>query len=343
MPRLRMRSFGERNPIMIAIIGLLVGCLVLAGTFFSADLPVIGGGTTYSADFAEAAGLRSGNEVRVAGVKVGTVRSVDLQGTHVVVRFRVKHTWLGDRSTAAIKIKTLLGQKYLAVDPQGSRALPPGQPIPLDRTTAPYDVTEAFQNLGSTVGQIDTGQLAKSFDTISVAFQHSPAGVRSMLQGLSALSKTIASRDDQLRTLLANTQRVTRTLSDRDSQFATLIGDGNLLLAELQKRRDAITSLLAGTRELSSQLSGLVADNDRTLAPALAQLDAVTDVLARNQNNLDNALRLAGPYYGLLNNTLGNGRWMDVYLCGLFDAQHNPLLQSNAKRDCGSNAPAGSK
>lgn len=330
----RMKSFNERNPIVIAIIGLVVLALIFSGTFYSQDLPIIGGGTTYSADFSESAGLQPGNEVRVAGVKVGEVRSVGLQGTHVLVKFRVKNAWLGDQSTAAIKIKTLLGQKYLAIDPQGSSKLKASQPIPLDRTTSPYDVTQAFEGLGSTVGQIDTKQLATSFQTLSDAFKNSPSSVRSTLDGLSALSKTISSRDDQLKTLLQNTKQITQTLSDRDSQFAALINDGNLLLTELQQRRDAITDLLQGTQQLSTQLEGLVSDNTKTLAPALAQLDTVTSVLQQNQTNLDNALRLAGPYYGLINNAVGNGRWVDVYLCGLFDSAGNPQLNATAPRNC---------
>lgn len=339
----RMKSFGERNPLTVAVVGLLAIAILFLGTFYSQDLPIIGSGATYSADFSEAAGLQAGNEVRVAGVKVGTVRSVGLQGTHVLVKFRVKNAWLGDQSTAAIKIKTLLGQKYLAIDPQGSSRLKSGNPIPLTRTTSPYDVTQAFEGLGSTVGQIDTKQLAQSFETISDAFKNSPASVRSTLQGLTALSKTISSRDAQLTTLLNNTKQITQTLSDRDSQFQSLINDGNLLLAELQQRRDAITDLLTGTRQLSVQLSGLVADNEKTLGPALTQLDTVTTVLQQNQDNLDNALRLAGPYYGLLDNALGNGRWLDVYICGLFDAQNNPVLTANAQRNCAPKAPGGAK
>ncbi|MDQ2956146.1 MAG: MCE family protein [Actinomycetota bacterium] len=338
-----MKSFGERNPLTVAVVGLLAVAIVFLGTFYSQDLPIIGSGATYSADFSEAAGLQAGNEVRVAGVKVGSVRSVGLQGTHVLVKFRVKNAWLGDQSTAAIKIKTLLGQKYLAIDPQGSSRLKSGNAIPLTRTTSPYDVTQAFEGLGSTVGQIDTKQLAQSFETISDAFKNSPASVRSTLQGLTALSRTISSRDAQLTTLLSNTKQITQTLSDRDSQFQSLIKDGNLLLAELQQRRDAITDLLTGTRQLSVQLNGLVADNQKTLGPALTQLDTVTTVLQQNQDNLDNALRLAGPYYGLLDNALGNGRWLDVYICGLFDAQNNPVLKSNAQRNCAPKAPGGAK
>ena len=339
----RMKSFGERNPVVIAIAGLVAVAVVFLATFYSQDLPVIGSGATYSADFSEAAGLKSGDEVRVAGVKVGTVRSIGLQGTHVLVRFRVKDAWLGDQSRAAIKIKTLLGQKYLSIDPQGSSKLKAGNAIPLSRTTSPYDVTEAFENLGSVTGQIDSSQLAKSFQTISDTFKNTPTSVRAMLQGLSALSRTISSRDDQLTKLLSNTKQITQTLSDRDGQFQSLINDGNLLLTELQQRRDAITSLLTGTQQLSQQLSGLVSDNDQTLGPALTQLDTVTSILQKNQSNLDNALRLAGPYYGLLNNALGNGRWMDVYICGLFDAQNNPVLNADAQRTCAPKAPGGAK
>lgn len=329
-----MKSFSERNPVIIAALGLVVIGTVLAATYYSDELPIIGGGTTYSADFSEAAGLKSGNEVRIAGVKVGAVRSVRLEGTHVLIKFKVKHAWIGDQSTAAIKIKTLLGQKYLAIDPQGSGRLDPNTPIPLTRTAAPYDVTEAFEGLSSTVGKIDTTQLAASFRTISDTFKNSPKSVRAMLDGLSRLSQTIATRDDKLKQLVQQTKQVTGTLAGRNDQFAALINDGNLLLDELQQRRDAIVQLLQGTRDLSIQLSGLVTDNQKTLKPTLDQLSRVADILQANQDNLDNALRLAAPYYRLLNNALGNGPWIDIYICGLFDGSGAPVLDAKAKRDC---------
>ena len=336
-----MKAFSERNPLIVAAIGIVAIGGVLAATYYSDNLPIIGGGTTYSADFTEAAGLKSGNEVRVAGVKVGAVRSVKLEGTHVLIKFRVKHAWIGDKSTAAIKIKTLLGQKYLAIDPQGSAKLDPGTPIPVARTTAPYDVTQAFEGLSNTVGKIDTTQLATSFETISDTFKNTPASVRAMLDGLGRLSKTIASRDDALQKLVQQTKQVTGTLAGRNDQFAALINDGNLLLDELQQRRDAIVSLLRGTRDLAQQLSGLVSDNQATLRPALEQLDKVTNILQANQDNLDNALRLAAPYYRVVNNALGSGPWIDIYICGLFDSSNAPILDSQAKRDC--NTKAGSR
>lgn len=319
-----MTSIRERNPVLVGITGLAVVTVVAVLAFFSDSLPVIGGGTTYTADFSEAAGLRSGNEVRVAGVKVGSVTGVSLDGNHVEVTFKVRNTWVGDASTAAIRIKTLLGEKYLAVDPLGVAAQNPARDIPTTRTTSPYDVTQAFSDLASTVGRIDTTRLAQSFEAISNAFSNTAPDVHAALTGLSALSQTIASRDNQIAQLLASTRRVTGMLADDDSQFQSLIDDGNLLLNELQARRDAISALLTGTRQLAEQLSGLVADNSATLRPALTELDQVTAVLQRNQDNLNRALALAGPYYRLVGNTLGNGRWFDVYLCGLVPQSYLP-------------------
>ncbi|MFI9813247.1 MCE family protein [Saccharothrix variisporea] len=313
----------ERNPVTIGAVSLTVIALLLLAAFYSDDLPIIGGGTTYQAEFSEAAGLVPSNEVRVAGVKVGKVTDVELAGDKVLVSFKVKDAWVGDRTTAVIRIKTLLGQKFLALDPQGSEPMDPGKPIPRERTLAPYDVQEAFNGLASTVGQIDTKQLADSFQVLSETLDGTKDSVRGALDGLSALSKTISSRDEQLAKLLANTRQVTQTLADRNEQFEKLLADGNLLLGELRKRRDAIGALLSGTRELSQELTGLVADNNAQLKPALEQLDRVSTMLQRNQDTLSRSLALMAPFYRVFANTLGNGRWFDSYICGLLPPSVN--------------------
>jgi phospholipid/cholesterol/gamma-HCH transport system substrate-binding protein len=313
----------KRNPIATGAISLTLIALLLLAAFYSDDLPIVGGGTSYAADFSEAAGLVPGNEVRVAGVKVGKVTKVRLNGDRVRVTFKVKDAWVGDRTTAMIRIKTLLGQKFLALDPQGSTTLSPGDPIPKERTLAPYDVNEAFNGLATTVGQIDTKQLADSFTVLSDTFKNSPEHVRGALDGLSALSKTISSRDEQLAKLLANTRQLTKTLADRNAEFEKLLADGNLLLGELRKRREAISALLTGTRDLARELSGLVQDNQNQLKPALDQLGRVTTILQRNQDNLDRSLALMAPFYRVFANTLGNGRWFDTYICGLLPPSVN--------------------
>lgn len=312
-----MRSFRERNPVAIGLIGTLLLAAITAVVFFSEDLPIIGGGTTYSAEFSEAAGLRPDDEVRVAGIKVGKVTDVELTEDRVLVSFRVSDTWIGDRTRAEIKIRTLLGRKFLALHPEGGTTQDPDRPIPLERTVTPYDVTEAFEGLATTAGAIDTDQLADSFRTISDTFRNSPQHVRTALDGLTALSRTISTRDEQLAELLTNARTVTSTLANSSDEFDRLINDGNLLLGELSARRDAIHRLLDGTTRLAGELSGLVADNQAQLGPALRELDTVTDVLRRHTADLDRSLRLAGPYFRVANNTAGSGRWIDTYICGL--------------------------
>jgi phospholipid/cholesterol/gamma-HCH transport system substrate-binding protein len=324
-----VKSFRERNPAPIGVIGTVVLLAVAALVYFWEDLPGIGG-ATYEAEFSEAAGLRPDDEVRVAGIKVGEVQDVELDSSHsydrVLVTFRVDDTWVGDHTTAAIKIKTLLGRKFLALHPTGAGDQDPDVRIGLDRTATPYDVTQAFEGLADTVGEIDTAQLAASFRTISDTFADSPEHVRSALDGLTALSHTISSRDAQLAELLANTRQITTTLSGTNDEFDKLLDDGELLLTELNTRRDAIHDLLTGTAALAEELSGLVADNQRQLGPALAQLDQVTDILTRYGTQLDRSLQLAGPYFRTLNNITGSGRWLDTYLCGLVPENREPCV-----------------
>ena len=321
-----MKPLSERNPVVVGLVGLALMALIALVAFNANNLPVIGGGTTYTALFTEAAGLTPGNEVRVAGVTVGKVTGVSLDGNRVKVTFRIKGAWVGDASTVAIKIKTLLGDKYLAVDPLGAQTQDPGAVIPATRTSSPLDVTAAFQQLGSTLGQVNTSQLAQGLETIAQTFRNTPPYVKKALTGLSALSETISSRDNQIAQLLAGTRQVTQDLSQENSNFRALLGDGNLLLAELQQRQQAISSLLTGTEALAAQISGLVNDDSARLAPMLSELSRVTAVLQQNQANLSKALSLAGPFYRLLGDALGNGRWFDVYLCGVVPRSYAPTV-----------------
>jgi phospholipid/cholesterol/gamma-HCH transport system substrate-binding protein len=319
-----LKPVQDRNPVAVAVVGLLLLALLTVFAYNADRLPLTGGGTAYSADFSESAGLGKGDEVRIAGVKVGRVTDVSLDGAKVKVDFEVDDAWIGDRTTASIAIKTLLGEKYLALDPLGSARQDPASRIPLTRTTSPYDVTQAFQDLSSTVGEIDTGQLAKSFETISDTFRNSPPAVRQAATGLSALSESVSKRDAELSELLKGSARFTKTLKDQKSSFEILIEDGGSLLGELEMRRTAISALLKGSRELSKQLSSLVTDNERQLGPTLKALGQVTTVLDKNRTKLDSTLALVGPYYRLLGNTLGNGRWFDSYLCGVVPREYLP-------------------
>jgi phospholipid/cholesterol/gamma-HCH transport system substrate-binding protein len=313
----------KRGPVPVAITGILVILLVLFAAFNLPD--VLRGGTTYRAEFTESAGLQAGDLVTVAGVEAGRVDSVDLAGDRVVVDFTVTDAWVGDRTAASIEVKTLLGAKYLALDPQGDADLESGGTIPRDRTASPFDVVEAFNGLSGTIDALDTEQLSESLTTLSDTFRGTAPEVRGALDGLSRLSETIASRDEEIRTLLAGTQNLSGVLADRNTEFERLLADGNLLLAEVQRRKDAISALLDGTRDLSIQLRGLVADNTEQLRPTLEALDRVAAVLERNRDNLDVALRDQAVFTRLFTNAVGSGRWFDNYVCGLVFPPVGPI------------------
>jgi phospholipid/cholesterol/gamma-HCH transport system substrate-binding protein len=312
-----MTPFRERNKTAIGGIGLLLILLLLAAAFNADKLPIIGGGSVYKAAFSEAAGLRPNDEVRIAGVKVGKVTAVDLDGSRVIVHFRVKNADFGKDSRADIRIKTVLGRKFLMLTPEGSGQLSTSDLIPLSHTSSPYDVSAAFQGLASTVGQIDTQQLERSFRTLADTFRDTPDEVRSSLTGLSRLSRTIASRDQQLQVLLKRSSVVTQVLSERDQDLTAFMADSSLILQELRRRRAAIDALLKTTTQLSEQLIALVRENRATLAPALAKLHDVVLILKANQDNIDKALPRLATFTRVFANNLGNGRWFDTLVQNL--------------------------
>jgi len=311
------KPFSSRNPTTIGAIGIVLIIVLLWASFNAASLPIIGGGTTYSAYFTDDAGLRANDEVRMGGVKIGAVDSIGLDHGQVKVVFKIKTGKIKDQSMVYIKLKTLLGAKFLSIDSIGTKDQKPHDTIPESRTRSPFDVYPAFTELTNTVDEIDTTSLAKALDTLSGAFQNTPQSVRSVLTGLSRLSTTIASRDTELKTLLAQANTVTGTLATRDQQLQTLFNDGGKILDELNARRDQIHQLLINTSALSIQLEGLVSDNQKTIGPLLDSLEQILATLQANQSSLDQGLALLGPFYRVFNNTIGNGRWFDNYICNL--------------------------
>jgi phospholipid/cholesterol/gamma-HCH transport system substrate-binding protein len=307
--------FRERNPVVVGAISLAVvlGLILLA---FNADkLPIIGGGTTYYADFSEAGGLKANDEVRIAGVRVGKVDSVSLDGDHVKVAFRIDNgADFGTDTRAAIKVKTLLGAMYLSLEPAGSGQLPEGSEIPTSRTSSPYDVVQAFSGLARTSEQIDTHQLAQSLTTLADLTRNTPKNFRKALTGVSALSANLAARNEQIGTLLQNLRTVTTTLNARDQDIVGLMHDSAVLFQALDKRRAAVHNLLRSTSQLSVELTKLVRQSRADLKPALTHLNTVVGVLNKDADQIDQSIRLLGPFYRVFANTLGNGPWFDTYI-----------------------------
>lgn len=321
LPRVRRPRripFRDRNPVVIGAIGLLVIAALVVAAFNIEKLPLIGGGPRYSAAFSEAGGLRPGDEVRIAGVTVGKVDGVSLDKDHVEVSFRITSgAVFGMKTTASIRVKTILGAKYLSLEPKGPGRLPAGSEIPLSRTVPAYDVVEAFSDLTTTTEDIDTSQLATALDTISATFKDSPQEVKASIDGLSRISTTISKRDSALRELLRHANGVSGVLAARSGDITTLVDSGNKLFTELEARHEVINRLLISASTLAVQLTGLVADNRQQIGPALDRLDSVVGVLKRNQTSLESGIKLLAPFARLFANAVGNGRWFDGYIQNL--------------------------
>jgi phospholipid/cholesterol/gamma-HCH transport system substrate-binding protein len=310
-----MIPFRERNPVVVGALSIAFIAASILMAFRAGDLPLIGGGDTYYAAFTESGGLKSNDEVRVAGVRVGKVDSVELDDGHVRVAFKVERgVDLGKETNAAIKVKTLLGAMYLSLESAGDGELEKGDEIPVDRTSSPYDVVEAFSGLADTSSRIDTEQLKASLNTLTDLTRNTPDEFQAALEGMSALSQNIAARDEQVNSLLKNLRKVSGVLGDRDQDIIGLMQDADILFRALVERRDAVHNLLVSTSRLSTELSGLVRDTRADLKPALTNLDTVVNVLLKNQDNLDQSLRLMAPFYRVFANTLGTGPWFDTYI-----------------------------
>jgi phospholipid/cholesterol/gamma-HCH transport system substrate-binding protein len=313
-----MTPFRERNPVKIGAVSIVVLALLVLMAFKADSLPLIGGGDTYHADFTDSSGIKPNDEVRIAGVRVGKVTDVGLTGGHVEVTFRVDTgAKFGNQTNAEIKVKTLLGAMFLALEPKGPGQLAKGATIPTSRTRSAYDVVQAFSGLAERAQDIDLPQLTSSLNTLADATKDTPAALQSTLKGLSALSANVASKDAQLNTLLGNLKKVSGVLADRDQDIVTLMKDSDVLLRAVVARREAIHQLLVSTSKLSTELTALVVQSRADLKPALSNLQSVVDVLRKNQNNLDNSLRLMAPFYRVFTNVLGTGPWFDTWISNL--------------------------
>lgn len=310
-----MKPFRERNPVLVGAVSIAVLLLLLVGAFRAKDLPIIGGGPVYYADFSEAGGLVSGDQVMIAGVRVGRVEQVSLAGDHVRAKLRLtKKASFGADTHADIKVKTLLGAMAVQLEPAGAGQLPQGSEIPVSRTTSPYDVVQAFQGLSNTTGQIDTQQLANALTTIADLTRTTPQSFKAALQGVSQLSQDVAAKNTQIGTLLDNLKRVSTVLDQRDGDIVTLMSSATTLFNALDARRQSIHDLLVSTSDLSQRLTKLIGNTKQDIKPALDQLGGVLAVLNKNQDNIDEALRLMAPFYRVFANTLGSGPWFDTYI-----------------------------
>ncbi len=307
------------------IIGVTLAVLIIAAGLQPERISSWATSVTYSAIFAEAGGLGSGDPVMVSGVKTGSVSSVELDRGRAVVNFTLRAAvGLGSETSAHIRTGSLLGQRVVTLSSAGSGRLAPRTVIPLSRTSSPYSLTEATSDLTTNTAGTDTASLNRSLDTLSETIDQIAPQLGPTFDGLTRLSQSINGRNDTLGELFQSAGDFTAILSDQSQQVNTLILDADALLGVLVERRHAIAELLVYTSGLAQQLSGLVADNEEQLAPALEKLNSVTAMLEKNSDNIAKALPGMAKYQLTQGETVSSGFYYNAFVPNLAQAQ---LLQ----------------
>ncbi|WP_188113343.1 MCE family protein [Nocardioides humilatus] len=313
-PVSKRRSFSEMDLGKIGLVGLILTGLLLAGALNIGKLLELVNSSTYTADLAEAGGLRSGDDVRVAGIKVGKVNDVELMDDHVEVSFGLEDIDLGDETRAIVKSDNALGSKFLALEPKGDGD---ESHIPLERTDAGFAVNEELGELTTSTAEIDEDRLAESFASVSAVLEQTPEEFRGALKGVGKLSNTLSSRDDELARLLQKASNISGLLADRNKDITQIMSDGSLLFDELTQRREILGDLLRNVQRATAQLVGLARDNKLSLKPALTELKQSAELLADYRDTLAVALKTTGGYIRSLGESVAGGPFFQAYVANL--------------------------
>lgn len=324
-PKGRLR-FRDRDPKKVGIAGIL-GCVVLMAVSVNYDrIPYVNGKQNATAYVADAAGLNTGDDVQVAGIKVGQVRDIELDGDRVKVEFDLDtDVHMGSDTSAKIKTDSILGRRALVVYSNGLGELA-DRTVPLERTSVPYSLTSALGDLTDTVQDLDTRKVDDALRVISQTMEKSSPEVKGTLDGITRLSQSLNKRDAALLDLLHKAAGASDILGKRSDQFNQLVVDGNTLFTALDLRRRALGELVDNVDALSRQLSGLVQDEEAQLGPALDKLEKVSDLLIRNRDQIDLGLRRIVPFSTALGEAVASGPWFNAYITNLSLGQYPQTL-----------------
>jgi phospholipid/cholesterol/gamma-HCH transport system substrate-binding protein len=297
---------------------LLTG--VLAATIANTDFGETAG---YLAKFTDASGLKEGDDVRIAGVKVGQVDAIEVAGGDrnlAEVRFDVEHTYrLPESVTATIKYRNLVGQRYLALgtDVPGRKTLPEGGTIPPERTKPALNLTvlfNGFKPLFKALSPADVNRL--SAEIISV-FQGEGGTITSLLQHTASLTTAIAGKDRVIGQVIANLNTVLGTVNAHGPQLGDLIEQTQKLVSGLAEQREPIGDAVSALGDLAVSTTGLLAEARPALKDDVARLGVLSQNLGDSGELLDHLLKVLPGNLQKFTRTLSYGSWFNYYLCGI--------------------------
>jgi phospholipid/cholesterol/gamma-HCH transport system substrate-binding protein len=337
--------FRERNPIKVGLISVAILAVLTLFAFSLNSFTFLRGVYTIEADFADAAGLTTSNEVRVAGLKVGKVTSIELasaRGSNATDRVRVameisKGTELGSMSEAEIKLKTILGSKFVEIRPKGKAPLiRDDNIIPLERTRIPFELYEVTNRTVETVGALDAKLLNDALNELADLTDDPEGNLGRALDGLAKATEGLSERDADLEELIQAGGRILDTLGSRSEAVGRIFDSGAQLLGALAARRDALSTFVRGSDKLGRELSDLIRSTRSDLDPALRDLHAALEVVKKDIAPLEKAVEALGPSAKSFGSAFTQGHWGDVWLSTILDLPIPPLLPGGVPTSSGS-------
>jgi phospholipid/cholesterol/gamma-HCH transport system substrate-binding protein len=273
----------------------------------------------YKAVFSDATGVVNGDDVRVAGVKVGNVENVEIvDRTRALVTFKVDSDHpITDSTFASVRYRNLVGQRYIALTQGvgGPSILRDGATIPLSRTAPALDLTvlfNGFKPLFEALSPEDVNKLAYEIVTV---FQGEGGTLESLLAHTASVTTTLASRDQIIGDLINNLNDVMKTLGNRDTELSDLLVKLREFISGLSQDREAILGSLDSVSSLAVQTSDLVTGVRPGLTKDITQLRKVAGTLDANKGEIDRALQVLPIKLNKVGRTAIYGSWFNFYLC----------------------------
>lgn len=317
-----MRGLLDRKT-SIDLVKLLVFVVVtsLATTVLVVTIGNLGFGSSreYSAEFTDATGVTKGDDIRVAGVRVGTVSEVEIiDRSRALVTFSVDDdTSVNGGTNAAIRYRNLVGQRYISLTQEvgDTQRLPDGATIPVSRTRAALDLTvlfNGFKPLFQALSPEDVNQL--SYELIQV-FQGEGGTLEGLLAHTASVTSTLADRDEVIGDLIDNLSLVLDHVADRDKQLTRLIQSFRTLVGGLKKDRFAILGSLEEVSTLSVETASLIDGIREPLVKDIKELRTVAGNIDKNKAELDRALQVLPIKLNKIGRTAIYGSFFNFYLC----------------------------
>ncbi len=306
----------------LKVAAFMVTMLLLTAALFAVFGDFRGGAqNTYSAVFDDVSSLKAGDSVRVAGVRVGTVKKVDLQPDNTVnVGFAAdRDIVLTSGTTAAVRYLNLVGDRYLELidSPGSTRVTPAGSVIPAERTQPALDLDLLLGGLKPVVQALNPHAVNALTNSLIQVLQGQDGNIESLFGKTSAFSNALADNAQTVQQLIDNLNTVVGTLDNDGAQFSGAVDKLERLVSGLAADRDpignAITALDKGTASLTDLLTGA----RPPLAGTVAQLNRTATLLDADKATLDIALQKAPKNYRKLVRLGSYGSWINQYLCGM--------------------------